>query len=119
MSPNVSVIYAFKWSDNVMPRSHIHGSPCWFHNGLNFTDVPGNASFPSLIRMHSGEATTYDYGCITESYGPVQIATNDARSYPWLNRRSFRECVTWAQGVVMVGRLKCRTRQVFGDRKSK
>ena len=40
--------------------------------------------------------TTYDYGCNTESYGPVQIATNDAGLYPWLIRRSIRECVTWA-----------------------
>ena len=37
--------------------------------------------------------TTYDYGCNTESYGPIRIATN---VHPWLIRRSVRECVTWA-----------------------
>ena len=31
----------------------------------------------------------------TESYGPIGIATNDARLYPWLIRRPVRECVTW------------------------
>ena len=77
-----------------MPRSHIHGSPHWFYYGLNLTDDPENANFRSLIRMHSVVATSLDYGCNTESYGPVQIATNDAGSYPWLIRRSIRECVT-------------------------
>ena len=37
--------------------------------------------------------TTYDYGCNTESYGPIRIATN---VHPWLIRRPVRECVTWA-----------------------
>ena len=40
--------------------------------------------------------TTYDYGCNTESYGPIRIATNDAGLYSWLIRRPVRECVTWA-----------------------
>ena len=40
--------------------------------------------------------TTYDYGCNTESYGPIQIATNDAGLYLWLIRRPVRECVIWA-----------------------
>ena len=79
-----------------MPRSHIHGSPRRFHCGLNLTDDPGNANFHSMIRMHSVVTTGLDYGCNTESYGSVQIATNDAGSYPWLIRRSIRECVTWA-----------------------
>ena len=37
--------------------------------------------------------TTYDYGCNTESYGPIRIATN---VHPWQIRRPVRECVTWA-----------------------
>ena len=37
--------------------------------------------------------TTYDYGCNTESYGPIQIATN---GHLWLIWRQVRECVTWA-----------------------
>ena len=78
-----------------MPRSHIHGSPRRFYYGLNLTDDPGNANFRSQIRMHY-ISTTYDYGCNTESYGPIQIATNDAGLYPWLIRRPVRECVTWA-----------------------
>ena len=38
--------------DNMMPRSHIHGSPRRFYYGLNLTDDPGNANFHSPIRMH-------------------------------------------------------------------
>ena len=34
---------------------------------------------------------------ITESYGPIRIATNDAGLYTWLIRRPVRECVTWAK----------------------
>ena len=41
----------------------------------------------------------YDYGCNTESYGPIRIATNDAGLYPWLIRRPVRECVTWAYAI--------------------
>ena len=37
--------------------------------------------------------TTYDYGCNTESYGPIRIATN---VHPWLIRLPVRICVTWA-----------------------
>ena len=74
-----------------MPRSHIQGSPRRFHYGLNLTDDRGNA-----ISVVSVVAKGYDYGCNTESYGPVHIATNDAGSYPWLIRRSIRESVTWA-----------------------
>ena len=37
---------------NVMPRSHIHGSPRRFYYGFNLTDDPGNANFRSSIRMH-------------------------------------------------------------------
>ena len=80
----------------LMPRSHIHGSPRRFNYGLNLTDDPGNTNFRSLIRMHSSVATTYDYGCNTDSYGPVQIATNDDGSFPWPFRRQIGECVTWA-----------------------
>ena len=40
--------------------------------------------------------TTYDYGCNTESYGLIWIATNDAGLYPWLIWRPVCECVTWA-----------------------
>ena len=79
-----------------MPRSHIHGSPRRFYYGLNPTDDPGNANFCSPIRMHYISTTTYDYGCNTESYGPIRIATNDSGLYPWLIPRPVRECVTWA-----------------------
>ena len=79
-----------------MPRSHIHGSPRRFYYGFNLTDYPGNANFRSPIRMHYISTTTYDYGCNTESYGPIRIATNDAGLYPWLILRPVRECVTWA-----------------------
>ena len=65
-----------------MPRSHIHGSPRWFHDGSNPTDDPGNDNFRSLIRMHNASTTTYDYGCNTEIYGLIQIAMDDAGSYP-------------------------------------
>ena len=76
-----------------MPRSHIHGSPRRFYYGLNLTDDLGNANF----RESDTDALyTYDYGCNTESYGPIRIATNDAGLYPWLIRRLVRECVTWA-----------------------
>ena len=84
-----------------MPRSHIHVSPRRFFYRLNLTDEPGNANFRSPIRMHYIRMIkyyyiTYDYGCNTESYGPIRIATNDAGLYPWLIRRPVRECVTWA-----------------------
>ena len=79
-----------------MPRSHIHGSPRRFFYGLNLTDHPGNANFRSPIRMLYIRMITYDYGCNTESYGPIRIATNDVGLYPWLIRRPVRECVTWA-----------------------
>ena len=87
----------------LMPRSHIHESPRRFHYRLNLTDDPGNANFPSSIRMHFIRTCmikyyycTYDYGCNTESYGSIRIATNDAGLYPWLIRRPVREYVTWA-----------------------
>ena len=48
-------------------------------------DDPGNANFRRLIRMHNSVATGLDYGCNTESYGPVQIATNDVGSHPLAN----------------------------------
>ena len=38
--------------------------------------------------------STYDYGCKTDSYGPIRIARNDAGLYPWLIRRPICECVT-------------------------
>ena len=57
-----------------MPRSDIHGSPRSSTMEL----------ISRMIRMHSVVAKGLDYGCNMESYGPVQIATNDARSYPWL-----------------------------------
>ena len=37
--------------------------------------------------------TTHDYGCNTEIYGLIRIATDDAGSYPWLILRPIRE---WA-----------------------
>ena len=40
--------------------------------------------------------TTYDYGCNTENYWPILIATNDAGVYQWLIRRPVHEYVTWA-----------------------
>ena len=40
--------------------------------------------------------STYDYGCNTEIYELIRIATDDAGSYPWLILRKIRECVTWA-----------------------
>ena len=36
----------------LMPRSHLHGSPCRFYYGLNLKDDSGNAKFRSPIRMH-------------------------------------------------------------------
>ena len=81
-----------------MPRSHIHGSPRRFHYGSNPTDDPGNDNFRSQIRMHNASTTTYDYGCNTEIYGLIRIATDDAGLYPWLILRQIRECVTWALG---------------------
>ena len=42
-----------------MPRSHIHGSPRWFHYGSNLTDDPGNAISLSPIRIHNGVATGF------------------------------------------------------------
>ena len=79
-----------------MPRSHIHGSLRRFHYGSNPTDEPGNDNFRSPIRMHNASTTTYDYGCNTEIYGLIRIATDDAGSYLWLILRQIRECVTWA-----------------------
>ena len=85
------------WLENkLMPRSHIHGSPRRYLYGLNLTDDPGNANFRSPIRMHYIRMIKYYYGCYTESYGPIRIATNDAGLYPWLILRPVRECVTWA-----------------------
>ena len=80
----------------LMPRSHTHGSPRWFHYGSNPTDDPGNDNFYSPIWMHNASTTTYDYGCNTEIYRLIQIATDDAGSYLWLILRQIRECVTWA-----------------------
>ena len=79
-----------------MPRSHIHGSPRRFHYGSNPRDDPGNDNFRSPIRMHNASTTTYDYGCNTEIYGLIRIATGDAGSYPLLIMRQIRERVTWA-----------------------
>ena len=79
-----------------MPRSHFHGSPRRLYYGLNLTDDPVNANFHSPIRMHYKRMIkyyTYDWGCNTESYGPMRIATN---VHLWLIRRPIRECVTWA-----------------------
>ena len=93
------IIY-FEWKIiYVMPRSHIHGSPRRFYYGLNLTDDPGNANFRSPIRMHYIRTTSYDYGCNTESYGPIRIATNYGGLYPGLIRRPVRECVTWASSI--------------------
>ena len=80
----------------LMPRSHIQGSPRRFHYGSNLTDDPGNNNFRSAMRMHNASTTTYDYGCNTEIYGLIRIATDDAGSYLWLILRQIRECVTWA-----------------------
>ena len=85
-----------------MPRSHIHGSPRRFHYGSNPTDDPENGNFHSPIRMHSASTTTYDYGCNTEIYGLIRIATDDAGSYLWLNLRQIRECVTWTLDAVVL-----------------
>ena len=71
-----------------MPKSHIHGSPRRFHYGSKPTDDPGNDNFYSPIEMHNASTTTYDYGCNTEIYGLIRIATDDAGSYPWLMPRS-------------------------------
>ena len=78
----------------VMPRSHIHGSPRRFYYGSNPTDDHENDNARSPIRMHNASTTTYDYGCNTEIYGLIRIATDDAGSYPWLILRQIRECVT-------------------------
>ena len=80
----------------LMPRSHIQGSPRWFHYRSNPTDDPGNDNFHSPIPMHNASTTTYDYGCNTEIYRLILIATDDAGSNPWLILRQIRECVTWA-----------------------
>ena len=79
-----------------MPRSHIHGSPRRFHYGSNPTVDHGNDNFNSPIRMHNASTTMYDYGCNTEIYGLILIATDDAGLYPWLILCQIRECVTWA-----------------------
>ena len=57
----------------VMPRSHIYGSPRRFHYGSNPTDDPGNDNFRSTIGMHNASTTRYDYGCNTEIYGLIWI----------------------------------------------
>ena len=44
----------------IMPRSHIHESPCRFHYGSNLTDDPGNGIFRSPIRMQNDVATGFD-----------------------------------------------------------
>ena len=79
-----------------MPRSYIHESPRWFHYGSNPTDDSGNDNFRSPIRMHNASTTTCDYGCNTEIYGLIQIATDDTGSYLWLILCQIRKCVTWA-----------------------
>ena len=88
-----------RWWTHLMPRSHIHGSPRRFRYGSNPTDDPGKVIFRSQRRMHNASTTTSDYGCNTEIYGLIRIATDDAGSYPWLILRQIRECVTWALGV--------------------
>ena len=80
-----------------MPRSHIHRSPRRFHYGTIPTDDPGNDNFRRPIRMYNASTTTYDYGRITELYGLIRIAMDDAGSFPWLILRQIRECVTWAR----------------------
>ena len=91
-----------------MPRPHIHGSPRRFHYGSNLTDDSGNDNFRSPIRMHNANITsTYDYGCNTEIYGLIRIATADAGSYPWLILFQIRECVTWALAN-SANPMKCR-----------
>ena len=79
-----------------MTRSHIYGSLRLFHYGSNPTDDPGNDNFHSPIRMHNLRTTTYEYGCNTEIYGLIRIATDDAGSYPWQILHQTCECVTWA-----------------------
>ena len=79
----------------LMPRSHIHGLSRRFHYGSNPTDDHGNDNFRSPIRMHNASTATYEYGCNTEIYELIRIATDDAGSYPWLILRQIRECVTW------------------------
>ena len=73
-----SIAPLFKIGTSLMPRSHIHGLPRWFHYGSNPTDDPGNANFRSPNWMHNASTTTYDYGCNTEIYGLIRIATDDA-----------------------------------------
>ena len=75
----------------VMPRSHIHGLPRRFHYGSNHTDDPGIDHYRSPIRMHNASTTTYDYGCNTETYRLIRIATVEAGSYPWLILRQIRD----------------------------
>ena len=78
-----------------MPRSHIHGSPRWFQYGSNPTDDPEKDNFRSLLRLRNASTTMYDYGCNTEIYKLIRIAT-DAGLYPWLILRQIHECVIWA-----------------------
>ena len=59
-------------------------------------DEHGNDDFRSPIVMHNGSTTMYDYGCNTEIYGLIRIASDDAGWYPWLILGQIRECVTWA-----------------------
>ena len=82
--------------------SHIHGSLRRFHYRSNPTDDPGNDKFRSLMRMHNASTTRYDYGCNTEIYGLILVATDYAGSYRWLILRQIRECVTWALSKVQV-----------------
>ena len=114
-TPVVSLIWS-KWSslhfqsNLLMPRSHIHGSPRRFRYGSNPTDDPGNDNFRSPIRMHNASTTTYDYGCNTEIYGLIRIATDDAGSYPWLILRPISECVTWALQNVCLKPLRLKVK---------
>ena len=43
-----------------------------------------------LLKGENQSTTTYDYGCNTENYGTIRIATNDAGLYPLLIRRPVR-----------------------------
>ena len=110
------------FTDHIMPRSHIHGSPRRFHYGSNPMDDRGNDNFRSPIRMHNASTTTYDYGCNTEIYGLIWITTDNAGSYPWLILRQNRECVTWALGLIQISfatiTLSNQQTQSYWDRAS-
>ena len=79
------ICYLVWRSCSSMPRSHIHGSPRRFHYGSTPTADPGNDNFRNLIRMHNASTTTYDYGCNTEIYRLIRIATDDAGSLQGVN----------------------------------